>query len=664
MSRLQSEKFFNDSEISGIKSSNSNLYEKVKLEFSVLHPEEGAYSIQAKLYDDQVLDFTSEIKKSIAKQKIVFEKFFVCDFRFEKQQNLQITLNKNNNPIEINTTLGNIIGSLNGTFIKDFDKDQSLVIKVKKLGKEEDLLNIRINLKNNSDPNFFINNKLYYLITCRNNDIYKSAEISNNGIFAPIQIPTCLLQSSYTISFYNFFNKPIFTYNRTTQDVKTKNKFQIKINFLNDKYLLLEDNSEIIKKFTFLDYLNSGVKIALSIGIDFSISNDLFSNNGTLHSLQGPNDYERAIISCANILGYYDYDQLFPVFGFGAIINDTYSNVPSMCFNLNFADNPDIYTINNVLKAYRDCIQQNKLTFSGPSQFAPLIRKVISRINQRDIFEYHILLILTDGVIDDLQQTIDILVEASLLPLSVIIVGIGNADFKKMEILDGDEIPLTSSTGKKRMRDLVQFVPFSKYQNNAEKLSMEVLAEIPRQIVEYYQFRNLNPNQIENLIKNGQMMNNYSYQNYYQNSQYINNNNTNSNMLNPGYIINSITDNNNNKIYTNPININYQNPNLLNNMNDNPNISSGFKRSYTQGNDIYYQEKQVININNNNTYLNTIYITSSQKSDKTSKSTSNKSSHNSNNSNASKEHQNKNPIDLENISISETINLNDINAKK
>ena len=663
MSRLQSEKFFNDSEISGIKNSNGELYEKIKLEFSVLHPDEGSYSIQAKLYDDQVLDFTSEIKKSIAKQKIVFEKFFVCDFRFEKQQNLQITLNKNNNPIEINTTLGNIIGSLNGTFIKDFDKDQSLVIKVKKLGKEEDLLNIRINLKNNSDPNFFINNKLYYLITCRNNDIYKSAEISNNGIFAPIQIPTCLLQPSYTISFYNFFNKPIFTYNRTTQDVKTKNKFQIKINFLNDKYLLLEDNSEIIKKFTFLDYLNSGVKIALSIGIDFSISNDLSSNNGTLHSLQGPNDYERAIISCANILGYYDYDQLFPVFGFGAIINDTYSNVPSMCFNLNFADNPDIYTINNVLKAYRDCIQQNKLTFSGPSQFAPLIRKVISRINQRDIFEYHILLILTDGVIDDLQQTIDILVEASLLPLSVIIVGIGNADFKKMEILDGDEIPLTSSTGKKRMRDLVQFVPFSKYQNNAEKLSMEVLAEIPRQIVEYYQFRNLNPNQIENLIKNGQMMNNYSYQNYYQNSQYINNN-TNSNMLNPGYIINSITDNNNNKIYTNPININYQNPNLLNNMNNNPNISSGFKRSYTQGNDIYYQEKQVININNNNTYLNTIYITSSQKSDKTSKSTSNKSSHNSNNSNASKEHQNKNPIDLENISISETINLNDINAKK
>ena len=71
-------------------------------------------------------------------------------------------------------------------------------------------------------------------------------------------------------------------------------------------------------------------------------------------------------------------------------------------------------------------------------------------------------MILTDGVIDDLQETIDSLVEGSFLPLSVIIIGIGDADFKKMEILDGDDVPLISSKGKKRMRDLVQFVPFRK----------------------------------------------------------------------------------------------------------------------------------------------------------------------------------------------------------
>ena len=39
--------------------------------------------------------------------------------------------------------------------------------------------------------------------------------------------------------------------------------------------------------------------------------------------------------------------------------------------------------------------------------------------------EYHILLILTDGIINDMRQSIDALVGASKLPLSVIIVGIG-----------------------------------------------------------------------------------------------------------------------------------------------------------------------------------------------------------------------------------------------
>ena len=123
------------------------------------------------------------------------------------------------------------------------------------------------------------------------------------------------------------------------------------------------------------------------------------------------------------------------------------------------------------------------ITFSGPTEFAPIIQAVISKIGD-DIFNYYILLILTDGVIDDLQETIDCIVAASLYPLSIIIVGIGNENFEKMKILDGDEVPLVSSTGQKRLRDLVQFVSFSKFQNDEKKLAEEVLAEIPKQIVD------------------------------------------------------------------------------------------------------------------------------------------------------------------------------------
>ena len=52
---------------------------------------------------------------------------------------------------------------------------------------------------------------------------------------------------------------------------------------------------------------------------------------------------------------------------------------------------------------------------------------------------YFILLILTDGVITDMDQTKQAVVAASGLPMSIIIVGVGGADFKMMEELDSDE---------------------------------------------------------------------------------------------------------------------------------------------------------------------------------------------------------------------------------
>ena len=51
------------------------------------------------------------------------------------------------------------------------------------------------------------------------------------------------------------------------------------------------------------------------------------------------------------------------------------------------------------------------------------------------------------------------------------------------------------------------FVPFKKFENNEQKLALEVLEEIPRQVVEYYQHQKINPkddedNNTYNLIEN------------------------------------------------------------------------------------------------------------------------------------------------------------------
>lgn len=62
------------------------------------------------------------------------------------------------------------------------------------------------------------------------------------------------------------------------------------------------------------------------------------------------------------------------------------------------------------------------------------------------------------------------IVAASDLPLSIIIVGVGEADFESMEELDGDSVKLTAPNGKKASRDIVQFVPFRNFMRRGEIL--------------------------------------------------------------------------------------------------------------------------------------------------------------------------------------------------
>ena len=94
------------------------------------------------------------------------------------------------------------------------------------------------------------------------------------------------------------------------------------------------------------------------------------------------------------------------------------------------------------------------------------------------------------------------------MPLSVIIIGIGNDHFREMIELDGDDNPLISSAGVKRMRDLVQFVPFNKYKYDPNKLAEQVLEEVPRQIIEYYTMNHIDPDDLKNRAMYPQNFNN------------------------------------------------------------------------------------------------------------------------------------------------------------
>ena len=96
-------------------------------------------------------------------------------------------------------------------------------------------------------------------------------------------------------------------------------------------------------------------------------------------------------------------------------------------------------TIQEIMAAHASAL--NHVALAGPTLFGQVINNVVEIVGQSlcyNNYKYFVLLIIKDGVLTDLQETKYALVRASDFPLSILIVGVGRADFKKMEILDAD----------------------------------------------------------------------------------------------------------------------------------------------------------------------------------------------------------------------------------
>ena len=285
-----------------------------------------------------------------------------------------------------------------------------------------------------------------------------------------------------------------FTLNNLDLKSKEDKNEKLEIKTQDNKIIgTLEIIYYIEKKLDITQFLEKDGQINLEIAIDYTESNN--NHVPPLHVISEgkKNDYEMAIKSCGDIVAQYDYDKKFPVYGFGGIPKG--SKEVNQCFNINFKDDPNIIGIENIINCYKESLDKVKL--SGPTNFAHIIQKVIKNIkdvleNKKEENHYYILMILTDGLINDMDETIKYIIEGSKLPLSIIIIGIGNEDFTNMHTLDADDIPLVDLDGNITKRDIVQFVEFNKFKNKnnvvnyGTDLAEEVLKEIPRQLEEYY----------------------------------------------------------------------------------------------------------------------------------------------------------------------------------
>lgn len=155
-------------------------------------------------------------------------------------------------------------------------------------------------------------------------------------------------------------------------------------------------------------------ELNFSVSIDFTASNGNPQQPMSHHYIdRSPyprlNQYESAIISVGEIIQDYDSDQLFPALGFGAKIPP--DRQLSHCFSLTFnTQNPFCAGVSGLLQAYRTAVRSVQL--HGPTNFEPVIRHVMQLASQSlDGSLYFVLLIITDGIITDLDRTIRAIIE-------------------------------------------------------------------------------------------------------------------------------------------------------------------------------------------------------------------------------------------------------------
>jgi len=510
-----------------VKEPAESIEEKVELYLSC-ELDSDSYEIQIDTYrvnngKPSLLSQTEVMKGS---NRLEFTKSILVDFVFEAKQNMRFDIMNVKDPShpqfigKVETTLSKIVGVGSSTASFDILSPQGSVglLHVKTEGVKQNLSYIEFEFCLKEIPKMPPGSTLFF----------KLSRILGEAGYVPIYQSDCIPYSSQPrwqktrirlVKLCNSdFMRPIklqvYTKSGKTDTIVGETTFTLS-ELINQEGVHLQLKNPIVKKSSglalfeglrleempsFLDYIRGGIQIATVVAIDFTQSNGEPYNPSSLHAMNRDgslNEYQRALRGISDILLDYDSDKRIPMYGFGGIPNfpNLMCDRVNHCFALtgNEAE-PYAYGFEGMMETYKNALGHVRL--SGPTLFHPVLDaafKLAARNKSQGSNEYIILVILTDGQINDQERAIQSIIAAANLPISVIIIGVGDEDFEQMRILDGDQ-GLYDSMGNKASRDIVQFVAFRDFERNQELLAKEVLQEIPTQIVEYYTSVGIKPN--------------------------------------------------------------------------------------------------------------------------------------------------------------------------
>lgn len=293
------------------------------------------------------------------------------------------------------------------------------------------------------------------------------------------------------------------------------------------------DHFEEKRTYKVAEYMQSGIILRPFIAVDCSSSSKDFHKIG--QDLP-PDLYESAISEVAHILLKITGSEQFGFVGFNAKLFGC--RHPCFSFNMNM-NNPKVNSISEALEYYRKNL--SAVEPYEPTSMAKLIEKIrcmIIYLNKYNKKQYNLLVILTDGDISDRQQCVDRIVEASIEPLSILILGIGPGTFENLEYLESgvdhkeasQQPPqgmrsrkpsqtqknneaqikvngatpnahetsrtlskLKDSKGKPGFRSIVRFVYYRNYKGKHRELEDALLRDLPKQMTEYYDTMQFQP---------------------------------------------------------------------------------------------------------------------------------------------------------------------------
>ena len=151
------------------------------------------------------------------------------------------------------------------------------------------------------------------------------------------------------------------------------------------------------------------------VAIDLTGSNGDPASPSSLHFIGGhqPNQYQSAVHNIGSILAPYDHDGQYPCWGFGGkyVGPDPRLGPGRVSHCLPLTLNPDntmCHGVNGVLNAYRHLLRSRSVLLSGPTHFEEIVRTASSIAGSMpftsDEQNYSILLIITDGIINDMER--------------------------------------------------------------------------------------------------------------------------------------------------------------------------------------------------------------------------------------------------------------------